>query len=97
MNVSLNSINTNRFSDLNLTLRNFDFNPSDKQKLSKREKEKRIKELRHITANMEKSLLNSKRTYEINKKKNEECKRENEVFFFNTIRDLMESPDRKFL
>jgi hypothetical protein len=70
---------------LNLTLRNFDFHHSEKKNLNKKEKEKRIKELRYVMTKMEKSIVDAKKKYDLNKKKNEDYIKDNEVLFHNNV------------
>lgn len=79
LNISLSSINTNRFSEINVTMRNFEYNPVDKKVMTSKEKERRIKELNIILQKMEKSVLEAKKRHQDNIKKNLELMRENEV------------------
>jgi hypothetical protein len=64
---------------LNLTLRNFEFHHCENKTLNKKAKEKRIKELRYVMFKMEKSLVDAKKRYDLNKKKNEDFIKDNEV------------------
>jgi hypothetical protein len=62
-----------------LTIRNFELHHSDNKTMNKKAKEKRIKELRYVMAKLEKSLVDAKKRYDLNKKKNEDFIKDNEV------------------